>query len=240
MRAALKTVEQVTAGEALAIDYAGSEVLLDPAGAAWFADERLLVVSDMHLEKGSSFARRRVFLPPYDTAATLARLAAMAAKYDPATIVSLGDAFHDDEASERLGEDAIHAIGAIARGRDMVWVTGNHDPSPPEGVPGISVEMLALGRVVFRHIAEADETGHEVSGHWHPCARLVRHGRAVRRACFASDGVRLVMPSFGVFTGGLNVRDEAYAGLFHAATFRAYMLGSDRVHAVGPRDLYGD
>ena len=45
---------------------------------------------------------------------------------------------------------------------------------------------------------------------------------------------------FGVFTGGLNVRDEAYAGLFHAATFRAYMLGSDRVHAVGPRDLYGD
>ena len=99
MRAALKTVEQVTAGEALAIDYAGSEVLLDPAGAAWFAAERLLVVSDMHLEKGSSFARRRVFLPPYDTAATLARLAAMAAKYDPATIVSLGDAFHDDEAS---------------------------------------------------------------------------------------------------------------------------------------------
>ena len=89
MRAALKTVEQVTAGEALAIDYAGSEVLLDPAGAAWFAAERLLVVSDMHLEKGSSFARRRVFLPPYDTAATLARLAAMAAKYDPATIVSL-------------------------------------------------------------------------------------------------------------------------------------------------------
>ncbi|MCK5748038.1 MAG: metallophosphatase, partial [Oricola sp.] len=161
-------------------------------------------------------------------------------KYDPATIVSLGDAFHDDEASERLGDDALRAIGAIARGRDMVWVTGNHDPSPPEGVPGIPVDMLALGGIVFRHIAEAQETGHEVSGHWHPCARLVRHGKAVRRACFASDGVRLVLPSFGVFTGGLNVRDEAYAGLFHAATFRAYMLGSDRVHAVGPRDLYGD
>jgi DNA ligase-associated metallophosphoesterase len=240
MRAALKTVEQVTAGEALAIDYAGSELLLDPAGVAYLAEDRILVVSDMHLEKGSSFARRRVYLPPYDTAATLARLAAMAAKYDPATIISLGDSFHDDAASERLGEDAVAAIAAIARGRDMVWVTGNHDPSPPEGVPGLSVDMLALGGVVFRHIADRQETGHEVSGHWHPCARLVRRGRAVRRACFASDGVRLVMPSFGVFTGGLNVRDDAYAGLFDASRFRAYMLGTDRVHAVGARDLHGD
>jgi len=240
MRAALKTVEQVTAGEALAIDYAESEVLLDPAGAAYFTDDRLLVVSDMHLEKGSSFARRRVFLPPYDTAATLARLAAMAAKYDPSTIVSLGDAFHDDEASERLGADAIAAIRAIASGRDLVWVTGNHDPSPPEGVPGVSVEMLAFGQTIFRHIAERDETGHEVSGHLHPCARLAREGRAVRRACFASDGVRLVMPSFGVFTGGLNVRDAAYDGLFDASRFRAYMLGTDRVYAVGPKGLIGD
>lgn len=240
MRAALKTVEQATAGEALEIDYAGSRLLLDPAGVACFADERILVVSDMHLEKGSSFARRRVYLPPYDTAATLARLAAMAAKYDPAVIVSLGDAFHDDEASERLGDDAVAAIGAIARGREMIWVTGNHDPSPPAGVPGMSVEMLALGRIVFRHIAERGETDHEVSGHLHPCARLVRRGRAVRRACFASDGARLIMPSFGVFTGGLNVRDEAYAGLFDASRLRAYMLGSDRVYPVGGGDLRAD
>ncbi|MCI5078210.1 ligase-associated DNA damage response endonuclease PdeM [Oricola sp.] len=237
MRAALKTVEQAKAGEALAIDFAGAELLLDPAGVACFSADRVLVVSDMHLEKASSFARRRVFLPPYDTAATLARLAAMVAKYDPAVIVSLGDAFHDDEASERLGGDAIATINAIARGREMIWVAGNHDPSPPEGVPGETVEMLALGRVVFRHIPEATETGHEISGHLHPSARLVRQGRAVRRPCFASDAVRLVMPSFGVFTGGLNLRDEAFAGLFDLSRLRAYMLGTDRVHAVGARQL---
>jgi uncharacterized protein len=240
MRAALKTVDQVTAGEALALPYAGSEVLLDPAGVAYFVEDRILAVSDLHLEKGSSFARRRVYLPPYDTAATLARLAAMVAKYDPATIISLGDGFHDGEASARLGGDALETIGAIAATREMIWVTGNHDPLPPDGVPGQSVEMLALGRTVFRHIPDTSEFGNEVCGHLHPCARIVGGGRSVRRPCFASDGIRLVMPSFGVFTGGLNVRDDAFVGLFEMSRFRAYMLGADRVFPVGARKLFRD
>ena len=230
------------AGEALAIGFAGAEVVLDPAGVAWFAEDRILAVSDLHLEKGSSFARRRVYLPPYDTAATLARLAAAVARYDPATVISLGDGFHDDGASARLPRSAVETIGAIARGREMIWVTGNHDPSPPDNVPGVSVGMLALGRAVFRHMPDAAETGHEVCGHLHPCARIAGRGRgrAVRKPCFASDGVRLVMPSFGAFTGGLNVRDAAFAGLFEMARFRAYMLGAERVYPVGAARLVAD
>jgi len=237
---AAKTAEQTQAGETLAIDYAGSELLLDPAGVAYFSEDRILAVSDLHLEKGSSFARSRIYLPPYDTAATLARLAATVAKYDPATIISLGDSFHDDEASARMPDEAVDAIGAIAQGREMIWVTGNHDPSPPENVPGQSVEMLALGRMAFRHIPDTAEFGHEVCGHLHPCARIVGRGRAVRRPCFASDGVRLILPSFGEFTGGLNVCDDAFAGLFEMSRFRAYMLGNERIYPVGPKSLSGD
>ena len=240
MRAAPKTADQLAAGEAFTAYIAEREVLLDPAGAAFFEDERMLVVSDLHLEKASSFARGRVYLPPYDTAATLARLSAMVTKYDPRVVVSLGDSFHDDQASERLLPGALEAIEAIARGRDMIWVTGNHDPSPPVSVPGQSVEEFAAGPVTFRHMPDPAEFGYEVSGHLHPSARIVRHGRSVRRACFASDGIRLIMPAFGVFTGGLNVRDTAYAGLFEASQFRAYMLGTQRVYAIGARDLFPD
>jgi DNA ligase-associated metallophosphoesterase len=240
MRAALKTVEQVECGESLPVSFAGCDVLLDPAGAAMFIDQRMLVVSDLHLEKGSSFARRGVFLPPYDTAATLARLTAMIVKYQPRIVVSLGDTFHDDGGSERLGRDALATIGAIATGREMIWVTGNHDPSPPVSIPGDSVSMFAFGRIAFRHIPDGTDKGYEVSGHLHPCARLARKGRSVRRACFASDGTRMIMPSFGVFTGGLNVCDEAYAGLFDAKRFRAFMLGADKVYPIGARDLCGD
>lgn len=238
MRAALKTVEQVKSGEPLEIGFAGARLLLDPSGVAFLPEDRILLVADLHLEKGSSFARRRVYLPPYDTPATLARLAAMVAKYDPAMVISLGDSFHDDEASRRLSSEATEAIAAMARGRDMVWVTGNHDPSPPDGVPGVSVAELALGATILRHIPEPGHSRHEVAGHLHPCARLVRRGRAVRRSCFATDGVRMVMPSFGVYTGGLNVRDEAFSGLFDISSFCAYMLGTDRVYGVGAKDLF--
>ncbi|MFZ2099187.1 MAG: ligase-associated DNA damage response endonuclease PdeM [Oricola sp.] len=240
MRAALKTAEQARTGEAMAISFAGFELLLDPAGTVFLAEDRILVVSDLHLEKASSFARGRIYLPPYDTAATLARLAGMVAKYDPATIISLGDSFHDDEAAGRLSGEALDTIGAIARGRDMIWVTGNHDPSPPDGVPGQSVEMLALGRVTFRHVPDPAEFGHEICGHLHPCAKIVVRGQSVRRACFAGDEVRLVMPSFGAFTGGLNVCDAAFAGLFELSRFRAYMLGNDRIYPIGARNLYAD
>jgi DNA ligase-associated metallophosphoesterase len=240
VRAALKTAEQASAGEAFALDFAGSQVLLDPAGVAYFGGERILVVADMHLEKASSFARSRIYLPPYDTAATLARLAALVAKYDPATIISLGDAFHDDEASARLSDEAAETIRAIARGREMIWVTGNHDPSPPEGVPGQPVETVALGRAVFRHIPDPAEFGYEVCGHLHPSARIAVRGQTLRRPCFACDGTRLILPAFGAFTGGLNVRDDAFSALFETSRLRAYMLGNDKIYPVGPRMLTGD
>ena len=73
MHSRLKSVEQCHAGEACTISFADLTLLLDPAGVAVFEQEKVLVVSDLHLEKGSSFARRGVYLPPYDTAATLAR-----------------------------------------------------------------------------------------------------------------------------------------------------------------------
>src|SRR5690348_8774818 len=74
----------------------------DVSGALYWDEQRLLVVSDLHLEKGSSFAARGVLLPPYDTAATLSRLAAVVAYYGPRRVIALGDSFHDRDAHERL------------------------------------------------------------------------------------------------------------------------------------------
>src|SRR6478736_9240049 len=76
--------------------------LADLSGALFWQEQRLLVVSDLHLEKGSSFAARGVLLPPYDTIATLSRLAAVIARHDPRQVIALGDSFHDRDAHERL------------------------------------------------------------------------------------------------------------------------------------------
>jgi DNA ligase-associated metallophosphoesterase len=210
-----------------------------PEGVLWWADERLLVVADLHLEKGSSFARRGRFLPPYDTAETLARLAAVFARLDPKRVVALGDSFHDDGGPERLAPSDRERLAALQSGRDWVWVAGNHDPAAPAGLAGLHVEALNVGRVTFRHEPARGFAEGEIAGHLHPAARVVGRARSVRRRCFVGDGLRLVLPAFGAYAGGLNVLDAAFAGLF-APRFRAYVLGADAVYPIAPADLGAD
>lgn len=221
------------------IAIAGEAALCDPRGALYFPDLGLLAVSDLHLEKGSSLARRGLLLPPYDTAATLERLASVIADYRPKMVISLGDSFHDGGGAARLPFAYRETLLALMSGRDWVWVAGNHDPDAPAGLPGVTVDELALGRLRFRHEPLAGAGEGEIAGHLHPGAVIVRRGRAVRRRCFASDGERLIMPAFGAYTGMLNVLDRAYRGLFRWDSFVAHMLGDARVYAIAGKKLRG-
>jgi len=214
------------------VGLAGECALCDPCGALHFPELGLLAVSDLHLEKGSAIARRGVLIPPYDTAATLARLAGVVARYRPRIVVSLGDSFHDGWGAERLPAPFRGTLEAMMAGRDWFWIAGNHDPDAPADLPGETVKELAIGALRFRHEPARDGAEGEVAGHLHPCARIVQRGRSVRRRCFAGDGSRIIMPAFGAYTGSLNVLDRAYHGLFRAETLMAYMLGADRVFAM--------
>lgn len=215
-----------------AIVIAGERAICDRSGALYFPDHGLLCVSDLHLEKGSSFARRGMLLPPYDSAATLVRLEEAVAVWRPRMVVSLGDNFHDGGGAERLPSPMRVRLASLVRGRDWFWVAGNHDPEPPAGLPGESAESISIGALTFRHTPGEAAAPGEVAGHLHPCAVVVQRGRAVRRRCFASDGLRLVMPAFGAYTGSLNVLDRAYSGLFRPDGLMAYMIGARRIFAI--------
>ena len=78
---------------------AGARIVCDPSGVLYAPGERLLIVSDLHLEKGAAFARRGMMLPPYDTAATLEKLAEVIDAFQPSRVVALGDSFHDADPS---------------------------------------------------------------------------------------------------------------------------------------------
>lgn len=226
------------AGRPLAIALNGTEVLPDPSGALFWPEQSTLVVADLHFEKGSSYAERGVFLPPYDTRATLRALAEVCARLRPARVVSLGDAFHDLGAAGRMGVAEAQTLQGLTRAHDWIWIAGNHDPAPPREFGGQVRETLRLGGLFFRHEPlETPEAG-EVAGHLHPCARVRRNGRSVRRKCFVTDGARLVMPSFGAYTGGLNVKDAAFKPLFRS--YVAWLLGRDGVYPIAPRDLRPD
>jgi uncharacterized protein len=209
---------------------AGVSLVADLSGALFWDEQRLLVVSDLHLEKGSSFAARGVLLPPYDTVATLSRLAAVVARHDPRVVIALGDSFHDRTAHERLSPSDGDVVASLQAGRDWIWISGNHDPALPRDIGGTIADEVAIGPITFRH--EPTGAHGEIAGHLHPKARVSARGRSMERRCFASDGERAVMPAFGAYAGGLSIRDVAFAKIFGARHFTAHLLGDNRVHAI--------
>jgi DNA ligase-associated metallophosphoesterase len=212
---------------------------LRPSGALWLEEVRALVVADLHLEKGSSYAARGQMLPPYDTRDTLTRLEAEADALAPEAIVLLGDTFHDRTSEERLAADDAGRLRALADGRRLIWVVGNHDADGPRGLPGEVVDELSLLGLTFRHEPQAGAQAGEVAGHLHPAARVKASRGSVRRRCFITDAERAILPAFGAYAGGLNVLDQAFAGLFARPPLAA-ALGRGRVHAIGWRSLAGD
>src|SRR5213082_3604701 len=208
----------------------------DLSGALFWQEQRLLVVSDLHLEKGSSFAARGVLLPPYDTVATLSRLAIVIARHDPGMVIALGDSFHDRDAHQRLSDIDRGAITALQAQRDWIWISGNHDPALPSELGGVVASEVAIGPIAFRH----QPTGAvgEIAGHLHPKARVATRGRSMERRCFACDDERAVMPAFGAYTGGLSIRDAAFAKIFQQLGFMAHVLGDNRVHSIAASRCY--
>jgi DNA ligase-associated metallophosphoesterase len=212
------------------VTIASVTMVADLSGALFWEEERLLVVSDLHLEKGSSFAARGVLLPPYDTAATLSRLAAVMVRHDPHGVIALGDSFHDRDAHGRLSAPDRESLATLQARRDWIWIAGNHDPALPPDLGGVVASEVAIGPIVFRH--EPTGTAGEIAGHLHPKARVSTRGRSTERRCFACDGERAVMPAFGAYTGGLSIRDAAFAKIFQTLGFMAHVLGDHRMHAI--------
>lgn len=212
-----------------ALSVADVSLVADLSGALYWPERRMLLVADLHLEKGSACALRGALLPPFDTAETLERLAWVVAYYDPAVVVALGDSFHDRDGAERLTpEDRAH-LASLQRGRDWVWIAGNHDPVPARDLGGTFTQELRDGALVLRHEPAGRGTTGEIAGHLHPCARVVQRGRSLTRRCFATDGRRLVMPAFGAYTGGLNIRHAAFATVFDGAAFAAHLIGDSKL-----------
>ncbi|MEL7115511.1 MAG: ligase-associated DNA damage response endonuclease PdeM, partial [Pseudomonadota bacterium] len=181
---------------------AGAALEARGSGALFWPDQRLLVVSDLHLGKSERIARLGgAMLPPYDTRETLARLDREIEATAPKTVICLGDSFDDLAASTELADDIIAWLNRMMAGRRWIWIEGNHDPGPV-GLSGAHLAELPLSPLTFRHIAR-DRASGEVSGHYHPKATLHLRGRSISRPCFLYDSDRLILPAFGTYTGGL-------------------------------------
>jgi uncharacterized protein len=189
----------------------GTGGLALPSGALFVPSLDLLCVSDLHRGKSVRRARRGgQMLPPYETRATLDRLAEDLAATSARTVVALGDSFDDARAALSLDLVERAQLDALMEGRGWVWIEGNHEGGPT-ALPGLHAREHRAGGLLFRHEAREDAAPGEVSGHWHP-----KHGLPgwERRRCFVLDDRRLVLPAYGAYTGGLDALHPPFRALF--------------------------
>jgi len=213
----------------------GVELIADLTGAVFWPAQRMIAVADLHFEKGSSFAEHGSHLPPYDTRTTLERLADVVSRHRPEHMVCVGDSFHDGRAADRLSRADADILRQLTSACDWTWICGNHDARPPIAWGGRIADDLAVGPLAFRHEALPQAGAGEVSGHYHPKAGLSVRGRYVGGRCFVTDGRRLILPAFGAYAGGLDVRDPAISELFPRG-FRALLIGRDKLHRLAFRN----
>jgi DNA ligase-associated metallophosphoesterase len=218
-------------GRCASIVLGGLELWPDLSGALYVPDYRTILVADLHFEKGSSFLRRGLHIPPFDTRSTLAVLEAAIARLKPERFIALGDSFHDGSAGDRIDAGDLQHIHSLSDRLDVIWIIGNHDPELPEGLGGRIAAEVALGPLTLRHLPQPVLAGTlEIAGHFHPVASIVRRGRRLTSRSFVADHARLIMPAFGAYTGGLDVRAPEISSLFSGQAFTAWMIGRSAIY----------
>jgi uncharacterized protein len=223
-----RQTRQEQAMNGYSFSFAGLALLALPTGALHWPDRRLLIVSDLHLGKSERLARRGgVLLPPYETRETLTRLSDDLDRTGARSLIALGDSFDDLLSATALDEADQMTLARLMAGRDWTWVEGNHDAgSHAQG--GTHRAEVPLGPVTCRHIATSQTP--EISGHYHPKARL----GGTSRPCFLIDPARIIMPAYGAYTGGLYSDDAALAALMQPGAI-AVLTGPRAIPCPMPR-----
>lgn len=194
------------------INFQGHDLVARKSGVLWWPAEKLLCVSDMHLGKSDRIARRSgALLPPFETKDTLSRLGDEILALRPETVVCLGDSFDELSVLDTMQEQDHKHLTSLIAGREWVWIEGNHD-SGPVNLGGTHLRRYTREGLNFQHIADPQESA-EISGHYHPKARINAKGRGLSRPCFLVDKTRIIMPAFGTYTGGLFSDHEALSRL---------------------------
>ena len=202
-----------------------NELVAMPSGALWWPAQSILCVSDLHFGKSNRLARMgQSWIPPYENQDTLLRLETDLDSTSAKKIICLGDSFDDNEASQSLTSDELLWITKMQAGREWIWISGNHDPSP-KNLGGSFLHYLEIGKLYFQHIASADDR-FEISGHYHPKIRVIIKGQSFTRRCFLVDKNRVILPSYGTYTGGLYCNLDPLRSIMHQNAI-ALMTGKE-------------
>ncbi len=223
--------------QVIPIRFANQRMLLDANGVLVWPKHQLLIFSDLHLEKGSFLSQFANPLPRFDSAETIKRMVMMCQQYQCSHIVCLGDSFHDSNALSRMQSEDLKQLNLLIESTDKwTWVLGNHDPDIPEIVKGERQNYLIIDNILLVHepenLTEFDQIDAQIIGHFHPKSSHKLANRKVTGKSFVSADNLLLMPAFGKYTGGLDIKDEAFNRLFQLNNAQIYMTYNRKIYMM--------
>lgn len=198
----------------LAVNIGGAELWLLAEKAVYWPAERALLVADVHFGKAAVYRALGQPVPHGTTAANLAALDRLLARYGVDELIFLGDFLHGPAAQ---GSATLGALGAWRARHPRLRITlvrGNHDlrAGDPPAALGIQVcaEPLLRGPLALRHEPAPHPTHAVLAGHVHPVYLLRGRGRQrLRLPCFQVGQQVTLLPAFGAFTGGYALARKA-------------------------------
>ncbi|MEB0075716.1 ligase-associated DNA damage response endonuclease PdeM [Pseudomonas sp. CCI3.2] len=201
------------------IELAGAQLWLLADKAIYYPALRVLMIADAHFGKAAAYRKLGQPVPRGTTHSNLQRIDALLERYPSEHLIFLGDFFHAP------GSRAVATLGALNEWRlrhealRIVLIRGNHDlraGDPPVnwGFEVVS-EPLLLGPFALQHEPDAHPTHTVLAGHVHPVYRLQGNGRqSLRLACFYIKERIAVLPAFGAFTGGMEIKPDVGSQIF--------------------------
>ena len=216
------------------INFNNHEFKINNDGILFWLEKKIAILSDLHLEKGSSFASLGQFIPPYDSEETLKKLINFLKTHEVQTIILLGDTFHDGGALNRMSSKVKSIFDSLVENYEIIFVLGNHENKMKS--PYIKFyERYIVDDIHFLHEAVLEKK-YQISGHFHPVASLKINSKQITEKCLIHSENHIIMPAFGEFTGGLNINNPVFKPFLNR-NYYIYFLTKKSVYKFASHDI---
>jgi DNA ligase-associated metallophosphoesterase len=210
------------------VEIAGERLLLLPEKAVYWPAQQMLIIADIHFGKAASFRAQGIPVPRGTTTENLLGLNALIERHGARHVVFLGDFLHARAAHASSTQQAMLAWRRSRPDLRLILVRGNHDKHAGDPAAVLDIELVdephMVGPFAFCHHPDLDTDGYALAGHVHPAWVLATRFDSLRLPCFVVGSERMILPSFGSFTGGHVVTREAGDAIF--------VTSGEAVHSV--------
>ena len=212
------------------VNFANQILILQNDGSIYWPVNKALILTDLHLEKGSFYAHQEISnIPPYDSIDTINKLHSKLKTLSVKKIILLGDIFHDEHGLKRMPLDTKNKLNKICKNYEVIWIIGNHDGfESPKGSKVCFTYFL--DGITFTHIS-SKKFSNEISGHYHPKVAFKVRGKKISKACFLISKKKIIMPSYGVYTGGMYAQSNIFKNVLESG-FNTYVFSKKGVFLI--------